>query len=265
MTDYELVGSIRKAITQISDHYDLALEPPRRPATKLPTEAAEGKIRYAPKAMKVSPAPINLDVLDARRDALLDLHFWARFILGEVRDINGEHLTASINGTDLHALATFVTTWADRLVTDHPDEAADCAEEMIKHGNKLRGYAYPDRRDWMTLGACPVILDEVCGGQVRAYPDTTRQPECAKCGTTAGTDWWMSQIAPEGSDLATAREVIACVAARTYHVVTNEQLWQWASRGNILRHGKDIKGRTLYSSAAVINWVVKGVKEEVAA
>jgi hypothetical protein len=264
-----LAGDIRKHLYTIADHYDEALEPPRRPQTKMPTETSDGKIRYATKVMRVSPAPISLDVLDARRDALLDIHFWARFVMGEVTDIHGNPLRCWVDGTNMRGMCQFVATWADRLADDHPDEAQDCLEEVAKHAGKLKGYAFPDRRDWTKIGKCPVMVDTdegpaACGATVRAY-EGRPTIECQACGTKADLDWWMSQIAPEGSDLNAAADIIATVAWVADKVLTNEQLWQWATRGHIQRHGKDVKGRTLYSSKAVIEWVVKGVKETVAA
>jgi hypothetical protein len=74
----------------------------------------------------------------------------------------------------------------------------------------------------------------------------------------------MSQIVPEGSDLAHADAVIACVTMRTFQPLTHGQLRQWAYLGNIQRHGKDTKGRTLYSSKAVLAYAQHQIKEEAA-
>jgi hypothetical protein len=74
----------------------------------------------------------------------------------------------------------------------------------------------------------------------------------------------MSQIVPEGSDKATATEVIAYVAMRGSQIIHHDQIRKWASLGHILRHGKDVKGRTLYSSSAVLAYAQQQTKEEVA-
>jgi hypothetical protein len=125
----------------------------------------------------------------------------------------------------------------------------------------------------MALGECPVTVADAqgnsvpCGTPLRAYPDedeTHRFVKCHGCGTEDTIEWWMSQIVPEAADHTHAKAIIACVAMRTGTLVTDTLLWKWASRGFIQRHGKDLKGRTLYSSAAVLAYVQHQIKEEAA-
>ena len=271
-TTPSLAGRIRHDLYTIIDHYDETLEPHQHGTTKLPTQAAKGTpIRYAPKALKEAPAPVSLHVLDARREAHRDLHFWARFIMGAVTDIDGNPIRTHIDGTNTPALAAFVAHWADRITTDHPDDADNLAQEAAKHARTLRRTAAMpeiggDHDEFVIhaigIGRCPVTVDQgACGTKVRAYADRALI-KCHGCGTEDTVAWWMSQIAPEGADLATADSVIACVAARTLSTISHDQLRQWATRGHIQRHGKDTKGRTLYSTAAVLAWYTEGQQED---
>lgn len=264
---YELVGSIRTALTAITDYYDMALIPATRPTIKLPTTPSpDAKIKYAPRGMKEAPAPTSLDALDARRETSNDLRYWVGFIFDEIRDHNDDHIRTVVNGDSIKAMTDHISRWADHIVTQFPDDADNLNQEMRKHASKLRGLAYPDRRDWMPIGDCPVTVADAagnsvqCGAKVRAYAEK-QFIECPNCGTNDTLAWWMSQIVPEGSDLAHADAVIACVVSRTFQPLTHEQLRQWASRDHIKRHGKDTKGRTLYSSSAVLAYATKQIEE----
>jgi hypothetical protein len=275
VSDYALIGSIRRSLVAIADHYDVALIPPKLTSgVKLPTQAApEAKMKYARPAMEHSPAPANLDVLDARRDTHTDLLHYTRVVQFEVTDINGGTIRTKVDGDSIYELCTFLTTWAERLADEVPAEAQACERDLAKHAAKLAKYALPDRRNSMALGECPVTVADPdgnsvpCGAPLRAHPDEDdvhRFVKCPGCGTEDTIEWWMSQIVPEASDLAHATAVIACVTMRTFRPLSHEQIRKWAHRGFIQRHGKDTKGRTLYSSAAVLAYAQHQTQEEVA-
>lgn len=257
MTDnYELVGSIRRDLAMIVDYYDEALEPVRR--------ASGSQV----KASKEPPLPIGAHILDARRETVVDLTYWARFLLDEVRDVNDQPLSRGPQSLHPDDLAPFVSTWVDWLVTNMAEDAANLSSDASKHANALKQLAAPDRRDWMPIGECPVPVavdgtSVACGTQVRAYPEK-QFIRCPGCGTEDTLSWWMSQIVPEGSDKATATEVIAYVAMRAGEILHHDQIRKWKSLGHIQGHGKDVKGRTLYSSAAVLAYAQSKSKEDVA-
>lgn len=270
MSEHEMVGTIRDHLNTITTHYDMALIPPTRPAIKLPTAPSpDAKIKYAPKGMKEAPAPVNLDALDARRDTTQDLRYWIGFIYDEIRDHNDDHIRTLVDGDNIASMADHISRWAYHVVTQYPDDAENLHRDMRKHAGRLKQLAYPTAREWMPIGDCPITVADdqgnsvVCGAKVRAYPEK-QFIECPGCGTNDTLSWWVSQIVPEGSDLAHADAVIACVVSRTLHPLTHEQLRQWASRGFVNRHGKDTKGRTLYSSRAVLAYAQNQTREEVA-
>lgn len=269
--NYELVGSIRSALLAISDHYDMALIPAKMTAgVKLPTAPSpDSHMKYAGKVYAESPAPTNLDVIETRRRTHADLLHYTRVIQFEVTDIDGGTIATRIDGGNVDELCDFIGRWADRLATECPAEAERAASDLAAHGRKLKGHALPNKRDWMPVGDCPVTVADAdgnsvqCGAKVRAYTDK-QFIQCPECGTEDTLAWWMSQIVPEGSDTATATQVIAYVAMRGSLILHHDQIRKWASLGHIQRHGKDVKGRTLYSSSAVLAYAQDRVKEEVA-
>ena len=259
--NYELVGSIRRACNDIADHYEGALDGPRR-----------GGSVGGGSGSKEPPLPVSAHILDVRRDTHTDLAHWARVVYELVRNGEGGQISQRITDDEQQqpmALAAFIGHWAQGLADADQGEAELCAEELRGHADKLRRLALPDRRDWMPIGDCPVTVADpagnpvACGVKVRAYPDK-QFIQCPGCGTEDTLAWWMSQIVPEGSDRATATQVIAYVAMRGSLILHHDQIRKWASLGHIKRHGKDVKGRTLYSSAAVLAYAEKQTKEEVA-
>ena len=255
----ETAGNIRRHLWQIRDHYEAALDGPRR----------KGSIGGSG-GSKEPPAPVGLHILDARFEAHKDLAHYARVVYMACTDVNGGEITTRVSENEQRQpleLAAFLDTWADRLAEADPQEAEACERDMGRHANRLRNLALPDRRDWVQLGKCPLPAEDGdCGGQVRAYPDSDprRDPACVECGTVADLDVWVAQLVPELSDLGTAGETISAVAQRSNIALTHVQVRLWAHRGFIQRHGKDGKGRTLYSTAAVLAYAQNQTKEAAA-
>src|SRR5690349_8887400 len=123
-----MAGAIRKALLEITDHYDDALIPPRltsgvkQPTAPVPADVH--KIKPARKVFEHSPAPVSLAVLDARRDAHADLAHYARVVLNEV---NEGAITTHVNGESPFALARFLDVWALALAEQLPEEASAAA------------------------------------------------------------------------------------------------------------------------------------------
>lgn len=273
---YETVGNIRRACQQITDHWEGSLSGPR----------VSGDIGGSA-GSKEPPAPVSLDILDARHEAHGDLAHWARVVLQTVVDGEGHRMDWTLPDDDTQplALAAFVSHWAERLTALDHLEAELCAEELTKHGRRLKSLALPDRRDWIPIGDCPITVADAngnsveCGHQVRAYDqvqdasvwtsDTTdagRKIEriqfirCPGCGHEDTLAWWMSQIVgnPEAKPLVTADELISVVARDLGHILTHATIRQWVHRNQIPKAGKDAKGRNLYDHAIVVALIREG-------
>jgi len=260
MTNYELLGSIRSALTAINDHYDMALIPATRPAMKLPTTPSpDAKIKYAPKGMKEAPAPVSLDTLDTRADTTRDLRYWVGFIYDEIRDHNNQHIRTLVDGDNIRSMTAHIARWADHIVTQHPDDAHNLNEDMTSHANKLRSLAYPDRRSYISLGACPIDVDTTegptkCGGDVRSIEDkdgTVTEAKCRKCGTVAVIKWWEHAIMPEASHLITGAQVPEFIKDQFGRTIQAATVRKWIQRGIIESAGSDVEGRTLYDKGSV--------------
>jgi hypothetical protein len=238
----DLATQIRRALGSILMCWDDTMKPARR---------GEGS---HVKTSKEPPMPISAHVLDVRAMTCSRMAGWCLVVIQD-RDLH----TESLSGLDVKAMADLLDRHADWL-GEH-EAVADVVAELEASAHELRQITTPAGHDWQVIGDCPVIIgDDPCGAKVRAYADRG-QIKCPKCGTEDTLEWWMSQIVPEGSDVAHADAVIACVTSRTFRPISHQQLRQWASRRFILRHGKDAKGRTLYSSLAVLAYAQDGQKE----
>jgi hypothetical protein len=237
----DLAGQIRRDLWAVSDLYDEVLEPVRRAAGSHVTTT------------KTPPLPISAAILDARAEASRDLHYWARFILDEVRDVNGELMTNRIADTRPETLVRFIVIWVDRIVSEFPDDADNLAREVGEHSRALLNLAAPRRREWVMLGRCPLDVDSeagpvTCGGEVRAGSD---EAKCNACGVTAVIQWWERVLMPEASRLITAAELPEFVRAQFGRVIKAPTVRKWIERGVIESSSTDDKGRTLYDKGAV--------------
>jgi hypothetical protein len=190
MTDnYELVGSIRRDLQRIADNYDEALDPVRH-ATGSPV-----------KGSKEPPLPVSAHILDVRAEAHRDLMFWARFLLDEVRDVNGDAITYR-HGTDAIAdLVAFVTVWVEWLVTNMPDDADNLATEAAQHARALRAVVEEIGARRFPIGACiehgtSDMGERIpCPGQMRAVLRKTDDllPSEITCSLDAEHAWPASE------------------------------------------------------------------------
>jgi len=255
---YEVAGSLRLALYTICEYF----------VASLPTGVKAVNSGGMPgAASKEAPLPVPAGILDIRSEAHKDLHFWAGFIMGTVKDVNGNPLRVYVDAAKPVDLARFIIVWAEQLARLEPDDAANCANDMAGHAGKLKGAALPTPIKGMFIGKCPVLVDvDRCGGEIR-LPADKGNLTCPQCGMVETIGWWQSQILDTvAPPLVTAADLISIVALATERVITHDQVWQWATRGKIERAGKDIKGRTLYDHQAVVAFVkaTTGQKEGVA-
>lgn len=143
MTDnYELVGSIRSALTKISDNYDTVLEPAKR---------GNGS---TVKASKEPPMPISAHILDVRLETHRDLHYWCSFILDNMRGADGAALSTHVVPT-IDGMTYFIGVWTERIVTDFPDDGANLATEVGQHARNLSGLVQETGVRKFPIGGCP--------------------------------------------------------------------------------------------------------------
>lgn len=228
---------ILKALKTIIENYDATLEPVRRaPGSRVDTSHE-------------APLPISADVLDKRAMCRSRMAGWCLVVI-EDRDLHTEHLS----GLDVFGMADLLKRHADWL--GGHEAAAEVVDELEASARDLRGIAVPYRKDWQSLGACPLEVDStdgpvLCGGQVRAYPD--KDPKCQSCDVEAVTTWWEQRMFtdPELRKLLTADELVMFIHKQFGRPVTKVAIRQWVARKIIAKADTDDKGRTLYDKGAV--------------
>ena len=230
---------IRKALTTITDHYDATLEPVRRaPGSHVKTS------RTTP------PLPISADILDKRLQCRTRLTKWSWVVVRD-RDLHTENLSI----WDVPAMCDLLIRHADWL--SETEDGPIAVWELEASARDLRGIAAPPRRDWMSLGICPLIIEAEgepmgCTGTIRAYPEA--DPYCDSCGTVAVVSWWERMQFPEMDELArlaTAPELVAFVHKQFGQRIQEPTIRKWVERGWISVAAHDDKGRILYDKAAV--------------
>lgn len=259
---YALAAEIRAALTDIADHYDAALIPPRRTTIRpMPKDDRDHpKMRPAHKVWEHSPAPANVDVLEVRRKTHIRLADCARIVLMECRTIDDGAIHRDLNEAPIRGLCAFVSTWAGIVAEQNPVEAAGWARDLSDYGRRLRQYAYPDRPN-LVIGACPLRPDldaDPCGGTVRLRDDED-DAKCGRCGEVAVVRWWEARMLPadDGAPLVTATELIRLCALEG-HIVSHDLIRLWAHRGKLPRAGRDGNGRVLYERQLGLNLVRQG-------
>jgi len=235
---FELAGQIRKALLKITEHYDDTIQPARRaPGSHVKTS-------------KEAPLPISADILDKRMQCRARLAKWCWVTIRD-RDLHTENLSV----WDVPGMCDLLQRHADWLSETEDGPLAQW--ELEASARDLRGIAVPHRKDWMSLGICPLIIDAEgepvgCTGTIRAYPEA--DPYCDSCGTVAVVSWWEKMQFPEMDYMArlvTAPELVEFVHQQFGQRIQEPTIRKWVERGWITVASHDDKGRILYDKAAV--------------
>lgn len=245
MTD-DLVGQIRRSLWAIRDHYEGALDGPRRGAS-----IGGGAGTREP------PAPGSLEAMQARAACHADLLHYTRVIQFEVVSIDGELIQTKVDGDDINRLAAFIDTWAGQLV-EQTSEGHQCVADLDHHAHQLKALALPDRKDWVSVGHCPLTVAKdgesvECGTRLRAYPGRNFIT-CRGCGHEDTLGWWRSRILGHRPTLVTATDLVDILFIDARIAIEVETVRQWAHRGKVTRcYGPRRKGEPwLYDWARVI-------------
>ena len=165
-----------------------------------------------------------------RREVTEQLNAWCRLVVEE-RDLR----VAIPDGLDAKAMCVFLERHA-RWMSGH-EAGPDCADEMHEWARKVQRLAVPRRREWLSIGTCPVRIAcdgeaIACGTQVRIYPDHPGDIRCAGCGTTDTLDGWvLKMVGSEGP--FTAVQLLPHLHRRMGIVVKPSAIRVWVKRGVI--------------------------------
>jgi hypothetical protein len=161
-----------------------------------------------------------------------------------------EDFGCTLPADGVEVMVHHVAVQAGRLLaSDHAERLHHDVTTAARHARRC---AYPSRPERLAIGRCPAQLDDgsTCGATVRARPED-ENVTCPGCGDAGVLSWWHTRLVPsvDGSPLATGADLAAWLSVQTGRVVTEQAVRHWAHKGHITRHGKDLRGRTLYSVA----------------
>lgn len=177
--------------------------------------------------------------------------------------------THPVNGKCALDLIAFMLTHARWYATSSGDPDYS-VNELVALARRCHAVIVPIRREWMSLGSCPLEVEfdpergpEVCGGQVRAIPqpgdDGDTWATCQKCGERAVIQWWESAMFddPETKALMTSEDVAAFAHRHYQRTVKAATVRQWVARGILpAAEHKDHEGRSLYLREHVV-WAME--------
>lgn len=269
MTTAETETSIKASLTTIATHWDALL------ATATPSGHASGGGSRGTLITAEDHADTDADidrttrVVSLRRFATDVLNGWSRVIM-EDRPVT----KALPDGSHVPSMAAFIDVHAQWL-SGH-EAAPDCAAELATIAAKVATVVAPTRKEWISLGACPVEVEfdpergvEVCAGQVRAWPraedrEGETMARCRRCGTEAVASWWERQMFtnPELRQWLTDADLVPFLHSTFGIVVKEATIRQWVRREVLKASGTDEKGRRLFNREAVIWAVDRKVRKE---
>ena len=101
---------------------------------------------------KEPPPPAPIAVLSLRRDVCQLLASWCRLVLDDITDMDGQHMSVRLDGTDAPGMAGWLLTWADWLGDHEAGEVAD--DEIGSAARKCEAVASRRRTRRFRVGPC---------------------------------------------------------------------------------------------------------------
>ena len=258
-TTADVEASIKASLTTITNLWDMLLTSASPSGVSIGGGSRGTLITLDDHAESDADVDKVTRVVSLRRNAADILNGWSR-VVQEDRPV-----TASLpDGSSVPSMAVFLERHAQWL-SGH-DAADDCADELGKVASKVTAITNPTRKEWISLGSCPVECEfdpakgiEVCGGQVRAWPkaedrEGETMAKCQRCGTDAVASWWERQMFtdPELRQWLTDAELVPFLHSTFGIVVKEATIRQWVARDVLKPSGKDDKGRRLFNREAVV-------------
>ena len=132
-------------------------------ADMLPTAPSVGSSDLV-MGSKEPPPPAPIGTLSLRREVCEVLASWCRLVLDDVTDIHGQHMGASIDGTDAPGMAGWLLTWADWLGEHDAGQVAD--DELGRAARQCEAVASRRTVRRFKVGPCIDHVETDTGGRV---------------------------------------------------------------------------------------------------
>ena len=174
---------------------------------------------------KEPPPPAPIAVLSLRREVCEILVSWCRLVISDVVDVEGGHMTVTLDGRDAPRLAGWLLTWADWLGAHEASDEA--VEELGRYARLCDDVVSHRRTRRFKVGPCIDHTETDMGERVPCLgtlvaalsTDDDLLPSVLRCNADpshaySATDWRRlgerihSQVSPEQAAQALVRRVL---------------------------------------------------------
>ena len=260
-TTREVEEGIIWAVDTIRQHWDATLDPGLPSGSVAARTPGRGVL-----ADDDDPTDADMSTLDRqinlRLEVIMMLNSWSRVVVEE-RDLT----KALPDGMSAKSMCEFLSRHA-RWMSGH-QAGPDCADELGQWANRVRREAVPRRKDWVTVGRCPVTIaadgySVACNTPVKIHLERATAIRCQGCGTEDTFDGWvLRMVGSEGP--YTAEQLLPVLHRRKGIVVKPSTLRQWTHRHGFPTHGSNDRGQTLYDLRDVLTWLATREKASLSA
>lgn len=229
MTDnYELVGSIRRSLADITSHWDAMLVAPSgggRPG------AASARITLDDHDERESDLDRSTRVVSLRREVLDVLNAISRWVM-EDRPVT----KALPDGSDVTAMATFIDRHAEWIADLDAQDNGYEAGRLKDLAKKVTNLVVPPRKEWHYLGDCPFVVEDwFCAGRVRVpIGGDETDATCSDCGQKASVRWWELVLGMD-EEIVDAQGMASAIFSSLHIRVTERTVRNWARQERITR------------------------------
>lgn len=247
-------SKLLSALGTIESLWEEMLTPPARGRTA--ATSGDG-VLLADDSESTADMPRTVVVINARMEVCRSLVRW-------VSEIVDQH-DVQYGQPDVHdaiEMARFLRRWRAQAV--ELDDGEELVDEVESCASVVTRCARPQRRQWLSLGPCPLEYEhpeeeekQRCPGEVRSYGSVEGDEgqswaTCSACSTKAVASWWEEMMfGTANSEPLTTDQVITFVHRAYGRLVKRTTIQMWVTRGDLASCGKDDQGRRLYDRTAV--------------
>jgi hypothetical protein len=238
--NYELVGSIRRSLQDIRDHWDAMLTPTGgsgRPGS------ATARITLEDHDERETDIDRSTRIVSLRREVVDVLNAISRWV-AEDRPVT----KALPNGTDALDMIGFVDRHAEWIADLDAEDNGYEAGRLRDLSKRVTSLVAPPRKEWHYMGDCPFVpdFDEpldmhivtenppwFCTGRVRVPVGGEQSAAtCTDCGRVGPVRWW-EEVLGVPDEVVDAEEMARRIFDSLHIRVTGRTVRNWVRGGRI--------------------------------